>query len=97
MSVVPSTGPATVARGPYVWAGAGAALLVFAGFARTYYLKAMFGTRALPLLHTYRDMVADVTHGRVAVSTSAYRRGVGLSAQWIRALEPPGAPQATSC
>jgi hypothetical protein len=25
-------------------------LVIFAGFARTYYLKALFGTRALPLL-----------------------------------------------
>ena len=50
MTVVPATGSVAVARAPYVWAGAGAALLVFAGFARTYYLKAVFGTRALPLL-----------------------------------------------
>ena len=31
-------------------------------------------------MDTYGDMVADVTHGRVAVSTSAYRRGVGIPA-----------------
>jgi hypothetical protein len=34
----------------YTWVAVGILLLVFAGFARTYYLKALFGTRALPLL-----------------------------------------------
>jgi hypothetical protein len=34
----------------YTWVAVGAALIVFAGFARTYYLKELFGTRTLPLL-----------------------------------------------
>lgn len=39
------------ARGSfYTWAAVGIFLIVFAGFARTYYLKALFGTPALPLL-----------------------------------------------
>ena len=34
----------------YTWVAVAAALIVFAGFARTYYLKRLFGTRSLPLL-----------------------------------------------
>lgn len=34
----------------YTWVAVAAALIVFAGFARTYYLKGLFGTRSLPLL-----------------------------------------------
>lgn len=34
----------------YTVVAVGAALIVFAGFARTYYLKELFGTRGLPLL-----------------------------------------------
>src|SRR6185437_3461209 len=34
----------------YTWVAFSAALIVFAGFARTYYLKELFGTRSLPLL-----------------------------------------------
>jgi len=38
----------------FTWAAIVAVLLVFAGFARTYYLKAFFGTPALPtLLHLH--------------------------------------------
>jgi len=39
------------ARGSfYTWVAVATFLIVFAGFARTYYLKILFGTRALPLL-----------------------------------------------
>lgn len=34
----------------YTWAAIAVAFIVFAGFARTYYLKELFGTRSLPLL-----------------------------------------------
>ena len=34
----------------YTWAAVSTLLIIFAGFARTYYLKALFGTRTLPLL-----------------------------------------------
>lgn len=34
----------------YTWVAVGIFMVIFAGFARTYYLKALFGTRALPLL-----------------------------------------------
>lgn len=34
----------------YTWAAIGAALVVFIGFARSYYLKGVFGTPALPAL-----------------------------------------------
>jgi hypothetical protein len=39
------------ARGSfYTWVAIGTLLIIFAGFARTYFLKALFGTRTLPLL-----------------------------------------------
>jgi len=39
------------ARGSfYTWVAVGTFLIIFAGFARTYYLKILFGTPALPLL-----------------------------------------------
>lgn len=34
----------------YTWVAVGTFLIIFAGFARTYYLKILFGTPALPLL-----------------------------------------------
>jgi hypothetical protein len=34
----------------YTWVAVGIFLVIFAGFAHTYYLKFLFGTRALPLL-----------------------------------------------
>jgi len=38
----------------YTWVALGTFLIVFAGFARTYFLKVLFGTRALPfLLHLH--------------------------------------------
>lgn len=38
----------------YTWVAVAAALIVFVGFARTYYLKELFGTRNLPfLLHVH--------------------------------------------
>ncbi len=37
-------------RGFYTWVAVAATLIVFAGFARTYYLKELFGTQSLPLL-----------------------------------------------
>ena len=40
----------TVGRWFYTWVALGTALIVFAGFARSYYLKGVFGTPALPLL-----------------------------------------------
>ena len=38
----------------YTWVAVGTFLIVFAGFARTFYLKTLFGTRSLPLyLHLH--------------------------------------------
>jgi hypothetical protein len=42
--------PKTPTTSVYTWVAVGTFLLVFAGFARTYYLKILFGTPALPLL-----------------------------------------------
>ena len=54
MSVDPGARHAGIGRSFYLWAAVGAALIVFAGFARTYFLKGAFGTPALsPLLHTH--------------------------------------------
>lgn len=39
-----------VDRGIYTWAALAAVIIVFAGFARTYYLKSVFGTPALSTL-----------------------------------------------
>ena len=44
------TQPASRRDGIYGWAALGSALLVFAGFARTYFLKGLFGTPQLALL-----------------------------------------------
>ena len=41
----------------YTWAAIAVAFIVFAGFARTYYLKELFGTRSLPLLLHIHGMV----------------------------------------
>jgi len=44
----------------YVWAGAAAFAIVLAGFARTYYLKLLFGTPALPaLLHLHGALMTS--------------------------------------
>ena len=46
--------PAAVDRRFYSWVAVGAALIVFAGFARSYYLKGVFGTPALTgLVHVH--------------------------------------------
>ncbi|HWF86753.1 MAG TPA: hypothetical protein VG222_17965 [Vicinamibacterales bacterium] len=37
----------------YVWASIAAALIVFAGFARSYYLKTLLDAPVLPLLHAH--------------------------------------------
>jgi hypothetical protein len=44
----------------YAWAGAAAFAIVFAGFARTFYLKPFFGTPALPwLLHLHGALMSS--------------------------------------
>jgi hypothetical protein len=44
----------------YAWAGAAAFAIVLAGFARTYYLKFLFGTPALPwLLHLHGALMTS--------------------------------------
>ncbi len=40
----------TIDRWFYTWVALGMALIILAGFARSYYLKGVFGTPALPLL-----------------------------------------------
>jgi hypothetical protein len=55
MSLAPTAVPHRGAnRAIYTWAALAAVLIVFAGFARTYYLKGLFGSPALPgLLHLH--------------------------------------------
>jgi hypothetical protein len=50
MAATPNTVRRNVERGLYTWAAIAAIVVVFAGFARTFYLKLAFGTPALPLL-----------------------------------------------
>jgi hypothetical protein len=57
MTRIPAIGPSVrhADRGLYVWAALTAVMIVFAGFARTYYLKSFFGMhQALaPLVHLH--------------------------------------------
>jgi hypothetical protein len=54
MAMKPITLPASGSRGLYFYAVLGAAIVVFAGFAPSYFLKAFFGTPPLyPLLHLH--------------------------------------------
>ena len=50
MVAVPESRRSSALQGLYRWAAIVAALVVFAGFAQTYYLKAWFGTPTLPTL-----------------------------------------------
>lgn len=42
-------------RGFYAWFATGAFLIIFAGFARTYYLRPIFEVRPLPFCSIYTD------------------------------------------
>ena len=54
MATKPMTLPASGPRGLYFYAVLGAAIIVFAGFAQSYFLKGFFGTPPLyPLLHLH--------------------------------------------
>ena len=54
MAAKPITLPASGSRGLYFYAVLGAAIIVFAGFAQSYFLKVFFGTPQLyPLLHLH--------------------------------------------
>jgi len=54
MATKPITLPASGHRGLYFYAVLGAAIIVFAGFAQSYFLKGFFGTPPLyPLLHLH--------------------------------------------
>ncbi len=63
----------------YLWAAAGALLIVFAGFARTYYLKLAFGTPPLSLLLHVHGLVMSAWFVLVAAQVWLVSRGrVGL-------------------
>ena len=54
MIIQPKLAPTTIGRGLYATAAVLTLLLIFAGFARTYYLKGMFASPALPpLVHLH--------------------------------------------
>lgn len=69
-------------RRMYFWAGVAAVLVVFAGFARTFYLKIAFGTPELPLLVHLHGLVMTswfvlfVTQARLVAAgrTDLHRR-----------------------
>jgi hypothetical protein len=72
-------------RAVYTWAGLGAVLIVFAGFAKTYYLKGLFGAPALPPLVHLHGLVMTlwfalfVVQARlVAIHRVAWHRRLGL-------------------
>lgn len=50
MSIVEKSRPSHADHRFYAWSGIAVSILVFAGFARSYYLRAFFATQALPLL-----------------------------------------------
>ena len=59
-AVVASRAPRRADHRFYAWAGAAAFAIVLAGFARTYYLKLLFGTPVLPaLLHLHGALMSS--------------------------------------
>jgi hypothetical protein len=72
-------------RGIYTWAALAAVIIVFAGFARTYYLKGLFGTPALSTLVHLHGLVMTawfalfvVQVRLVAVGNVAMHRRLGM-------------------
>lgn len=82
-----------VERRFYVAAAIGAILVVFAGFARTYYLKGVFGTPAIPeLVHVHGIVMTSwfllflVQVGLVATRRTNIHRKVGVGGTVLAAL-----------
>jgi len=53
----------------YTWAAVGVCLIVFAGFAKSYYLKGLFGTPELPALRHIHGIVMTLWFGLFVVQT----------------------------
>ena len=51
----------------YTWAAVGVCLVVFAGFAKSYYLKGLFGTPELPALRHIHGLVMTLWFGLLLV------------------------------
>jgi hypothetical protein len=83
----------------YAWAGAAAFAIVLAGFARTYYLKFLFGTPALPwLLHLHGALMTSwfalflVQTCLIAAHRVAWHRRLGVGGVALAVLMVTVAP-----
>ncbi len=81
------------ARRPFVWLALGMAIVALAGFARSYYLKELFHTRALPLaLHAHALLMSAwltvfiVQTWLIATRRVAWHRRLGVAAATLAAL-----------
>jgi hypothetical protein len=93
MSGMPGIVRRGVDRRFYTWAAVGACIVVFAGFAKTYYLKGLFGTPELPALRHIHGLVMTLWFGLfviqarlVAVRRVALHRRLGLFGALLAAL-----------
>ncbi len=75
MSVSTTAGNRAAERRLYLWGGVAAALIVFTGFARTFYLKALFGTPALSELLMVHGVVMTLWMGLFLVQTGLVAAG----------------------
>jgi hypothetical protein len=75
-------------RSLYTWAAVAAVLLVFAGFARTYYLKGAFGTPELSTLKHAHGLVMTAWFTLFLVQARLVATG---RTRWHRKLGPAGA------
>ncbi|HLY06581.1 MAG TPA: hypothetical protein VKR31_12620 [Rhizomicrobium sp.] len=64
-----------LSRSYYVWVSLGAIMLLFAGFARTYYLHELFGQPALPLLLHVHGAVMTSWFALLAVQSGLIANG----------------------
>jgi hypothetical protein len=85
--------PRNTGHGLYIWGAVGALLVIFAGFARTYYLKGAFGTPDLSVLKHAHGLVMTawftlflVQVRLVATGRTAVHRKLGIAGAVLAAL-----------
>jgi hypothetical protein len=93
MSGMPGIVRRGIDRRFYTWAAVGTCIVVFAGFAKTYYLKGLFGTPELPALRHVHGLVMTLWFGLfmiqarlVAVRLVDLHRRLGLFGALLAAL-----------
>jgi len=86
-------GGAAAARQPFLWLALGMAAVALGGFARSYYLKGLFATPALPLvLHAHALLMSGwlsvfiVQSWLIAARRVAWHRRLGVAAAVLAAL-----------